>query len=201
MAVNGSSSSISISQPLIPNFKGECCEFWRIKMKTLFRSQDLWDLVESGYDNNDADGGRLREKRRKIQRHCSFFNNSSWDNFFPESQWHPLQRRLGIYCRKKFEALLLKGSFQAHEARRNRSAEKNEEKAFQASQVKGETDKKQDSAERRRGRGRGRCRFDGQERQFVGKQKWNKNSIQCYNCKIFGHIKAHCREGSQANFV
>jgi hypothetical protein len=36
-------------QPQIPIFKGENYGFWSIKMKTLFLSQELWDLVENGY--------------------------------------------------------------------------------------------------------------------------------------------------------
>ncbi|PKA66436.1 hypothetical protein AXF42_Ash007134 [Apostasia shenzhenica] len=53
MAISG--SSMSFSRPLIPIFKGKGYEFWSIKMKTLFKSQDLWDLVEIGYDDMDGD--------------------------------------------------------------------------------------------------------------------------------------------------
>jgi len=49
MATNAASSS----QPLIPIFNGEKYEYWSIKMKTLFKSQDLWDLVENGYPEPD----------------------------------------------------------------------------------------------------------------------------------------------------
>lgn len=42
------SSTINASQPQIPVFKGDSYEFWSIKMKTLFKSQDLWDLVDKG---------------------------------------------------------------------------------------------------------------------------------------------------------
>ncbi|XP_052207975.1 uncharacterized protein LOC127811829 [Diospyros lotus] len=45
MAVAGFSSS----QPLIPIFNGEKYEWWSIKMKTLLRSHELWDLVEYGF--------------------------------------------------------------------------------------------------------------------------------------------------------
>ncbi|KAA0042237.1 Retrovirus-related Pol polyprotein from transposon TNT 1-94 [Cucumis melo var. makuwa] len=49
----GSNDNAMITQPLIPIFKGEDYEFWSIRMKTLIRSQDLWDLVEQGYANSD----------------------------------------------------------------------------------------------------------------------------------------------------
>ncbi|KAM1352391.1 hypothetical protein ACFX2H_031994 [Malus domestica] len=33
-----------------PIFNGENFDFWQIKMKTIFRSHDLWDMVETGYN-------------------------------------------------------------------------------------------------------------------------------------------------------
>ncbi|XP_073120811.1 uncharacterized protein [Henckelia pumila] len=40
-------SKDSLTTP-IPVFDGESYEFWRVQMKTLFISQDLWEIVESG---------------------------------------------------------------------------------------------------------------------------------------------------------
>ena len=45
MAVVG----FSFFTPLLPIFNGEKYEWWSIKMKTLLRSQELWDLVEYGF--------------------------------------------------------------------------------------------------------------------------------------------------------
>ena len=42
-------SSSNITQPQIPQFNGKNYEYWSIKMKTLFCSQELWDLVENGF--------------------------------------------------------------------------------------------------------------------------------------------------------
>ncbi|XP_074585493.1 uncharacterized protein LOC141841246 [Curcuma longa] len=223
MAING------VSQPLIPIFKGECYEFWSIKMKTLFRSQDLWDLVEKGFDDEDADESRLKENRKKDSK--ALFILQQAKEFQGSSRVIAVKLQT---LRSEFEALLMKvlrsltpkydyivtaieeakdlsvfsfdelmGSLQAHEARRTRSVEKNDEKTFQ---VKGEIEKKEDfvgrgcgrGGFRGRGRGRGRSNFD---RQFNGDQKWNKNSVQCYGCKRFGHIKTNCRNSSQANYV
>ncbi|XP_073301409.1 uncharacterized protein [Primulina huaijiensis] len=306
MAING------VSQTLIPMFKGECYEFWNIKMKTLFKSQDLWDLVEGGFNDDDADESRLRENRKKDSKALFILQQAVHETIFSriatastsKEAWETLQKEFQGYSkviavklqtlRNEFEALLMKaneklqdflsrvisvvsqmrsygenitdaiivpkvlrrltakydyivttieeikdlfifsfdelmGSLQAHEAKRNRSVEKNEEKAFQASQVKGEIEKKENFAERirgrgsfrGRGRGRGRGRSSGQERQFFGDQKWNKStvqcygqerqpfgdqkwnksSVQCYECQKFGHIKANCPDGSQANYA
>ena len=61
----------SMSQPLIPIFSSKSYEFWSIKMKTLFKSQDLWDLIENGYADPD-DEIRLRENRKKDSKTLFF---------------------------------------------------------------------------------------------------------------------------------
>lgn len=42
-------SSNSLTQSQIMSFTGKNYDFWSIKMKTLFCSQDVWDLVENGF--------------------------------------------------------------------------------------------------------------------------------------------------------
>ncbi|XP_042423217.1 uncharacterized protein LOC122010810 [Zingiber officinale] len=247
-------------------------------MKTLFKSQDLWDLIDKGFNDEDADEGQLKENIKKdlkalfiLQQvvHETIFSRIATASFFKEA-CEILQKELQGSSKmiavklqtlgSEFEALLMKGneilqdflsrviliisqmrfygekitdaiivskvlrsltpkydyivtmieeakdlsilpfdelmgSLQAHEARRNISTEKNEEKAFQASQVKGEIEKKEDFASKGhgrggfhgRGRGKGRNHFNVQEKQFKEDQKWNKNCIQCYGCKRFGH--------------
>ena len=44
MATTNQTSSI-----LVPIFTGENYDFWNVKMKILFRSQDLWDIIEEGF--------------------------------------------------------------------------------------------------------------------------------------------------------
>ncbi|XP_021909031.1 uncharacterized protein LOC110823062 isoform X2 [Carica papaya] len=48
---------------------GEKYEFWSIKMKTLFKSQDFWDLVEYGFvdleDPDEEAEERLKETKKK----------------------------------------------------------------------------------------------------------------------------------------
>ena len=57
MATNGISTT---SQPIIPVFDGDKYEFWSIKMKTLFNSQELWEFVEDGNDDKDKDEQNLK---------------------------------------------------------------------------------------------------------------------------------------------
>ena len=62
-------AGFSSSQPLIPIFNGEKYEWWSIKVKTLLRSQELWDLVEYGFvdilEPTQEKEERLRENKRK----------------------------------------------------------------------------------------------------------------------------------------
>jgi len=42
-------SSTSLTNPQISQFNGKNYDYWAITMKTLFSSQDIWDLVENGF--------------------------------------------------------------------------------------------------------------------------------------------------------
>lgn len=57
------------AQPLIPIFIGGKYQLWSLKMKTLFKSQELWDLVENGYEESNPAPAepdqRLRENCKK----------------------------------------------------------------------------------------------------------------------------------------
>ena len=63
--------AVSISQSFFLIFTGEGYEFWAIKMKTLFRSQELWDLVEHGFEDPNDDA-RLKDNRRKDSKALFF---------------------------------------------------------------------------------------------------------------------------------
>ena len=77
----GSNDNAMTTQPLIPIFKGEDYEFWSIRMKTLIRSQDLWDLVEQGYADSD-DKGKLRENKKKDSKALVIIQQAVHDNVF-----------------------------------------------------------------------------------------------------------------------
>ena len=55
------------SKPLLSVIKGVNYPFWSLKIKTLFKSQDLWDLVEIGFIYMELDEPRqqLREAHKK----------------------------------------------------------------------------------------------------------------------------------------
>ncbi|MQL94517.1 hypothetical protein Taro_027173 [Colocasia esculenta] len=64
-------ATLNLFQSLVPIFSGENYEFWSIKLRTFFISQDLWDLVEVGYAEEEsskekaADHKELRKKDAK----------------------------------------------------------------------------------------------------------------------------------------
>ncbi|GAV61290.1 DUF4219 domain-containing protein/UBN2 domain-containing protein [Cephalotus follicularis] len=77
MAANGS----NLQQSMIPIFKGENYEFWSIKMKTLFRSQELWEIVEDGVPPNE-DQGRMRELKKRDAKALFFIQQGLHETVF-----------------------------------------------------------------------------------------------------------------------
>ncbi|CAL8116954.1 unnamed protein product [Prunus armeniaca] len=51
-----------------PIFNGENFDFWQIKMKTIFRLHELWDLVENEYKTPMMKEEELTEAERKLLR-------------------------------------------------------------------------------------------------------------------------------------
>ena len=66
----------SIPQPALPIFDGEEYGQWSIKTKTLFKSQDLWDLVDKGIAEHEEEA-RLKESRKKDAKALFFYSASS----------------------------------------------------------------------------------------------------------------------------
>ncbi|KAJ0802818.1 putative RNA-directed DNA polymerase [Helianthus annuus] len=66
----------------LPIFKGEGYEFWKIRMKTILMSQDLWDFVETGFNAADTDRMRLRDNKRKDARTLSLIQSGVHDELF-----------------------------------------------------------------------------------------------------------------------
>ena len=61
-------SKSSPTQSQILQFNGNNYEYWRIKMKNLFFSQELWDLVENGFTKppNKATYNSLSQAQKDI---------------------------------------------------------------------------------------------------------------------------------------
>ncbi|XP_074310475.1 uncharacterized protein LOC141646503 [Silene latifolia] len=81
MASNGASSN-GYSQ--LPIFKGVNYQFWELKMKTLFRSQELWELVENGFEDTKPTepDAALKEKRKKDAKALFIIQQALEEEFF-----------------------------------------------------------------------------------------------------------------------
>ena len=54
----GVSKSTSIGNTQLPQFNGKNYDYWAITMRALFSSQDLWELVEDGFEEPTDEIGR-----------------------------------------------------------------------------------------------------------------------------------------------
>ncbi|XP_074294135.1 uncharacterized protein LOC141621878 [Silene latifolia] len=99
MSTNGSSSNGLSSLPI---FKGVKYQFWELKMKTLFKSQELWELVETGFeDSKPAEPDQaLKDKRKKDAKALFILQQALDEEIFPriasattsKEAWHILQK-------------------------------------------------------------------------------------------------------------
>ncbi|XP_039134292.1 uncharacterized protein LOC120271680 [Dioscorea cayenensis subsp. rotundata] len=59
-----SSSPVSLSQAYVPVFSGAEYGRWSLRMKTVFRSQEVWDLVEKGWVESKDEAVEKENKKR-----------------------------------------------------------------------------------------------------------------------------------------
>ncbi|CAL8152752.1 unnamed protein product [Prunus armeniaca] len=58
-------------EPQAPIFNGENYEFWSIRMKTIFKSHGLWELVEKGIESSDSKGVDESDAKKKEKEESS----------------------------------------------------------------------------------------------------------------------------------
>ena len=68
-------SSTTLTNPQIPQFNGKNYDYWAITMKAVLSSQDIWDLVENGFQEladaaaynvlSQVERDLLRDNRKK----------------------------------------------------------------------------------------------------------------------------------------
>ncbi|KAL4317891.1 hypothetical protein GQ457_18G020820 [Hibiscus cannabinus] len=78
MGTNSSSSS----QLPIPLFNGEKYQFWSVKMQTLFKPQDLWELVEECIAETD-DVAKIKENKKKDAKALYLLQQAIHEDIFP----------------------------------------------------------------------------------------------------------------------
>jgi hypothetical protein len=89
--VMASTSNLSWSSVQVPVFLGENYDFWCIKMKSLFVSINLWDMVESGYQTpesisslTEAQQKGIEEEQKQISWSSRNDSKGSLKNYFPK---------------------------------------------------------------------------------------------------------------------
>ena len=85
-----SSSNPTIQQSYVPIFDGENYDFWCVKMRTLFISLDLWDLIENGVVEpaststlTEQEQRNLKEKKQRDANALSKIQQGVSNNVFP----------------------------------------------------------------------------------------------------------------------
>ena len=51
----------------LPIFTGENFDLWKLKLKTYFIAQKLWDVVKTGYNKSDSDVTLSETERKKLE--------------------------------------------------------------------------------------------------------------------------------------
>ncbi|XP_049936006.1 retrovirus-related Pol polyprotein from transposon TNT 1-94 [Nymphaea colorata] len=104
------SNTLNLSQSLVPIFNGENYEFWNIKMKTYFISQDLWELVENGYAETEVSkaAGKSIEKidvkefRKKDAKALSVLQQAVSETVFPTIAGAEKSSEAWLFLKQKF---------------------------------------------------------------------------------------------------
>lgn len=107
MAVN-INNVISISQPMVPIFKGVSYLIWSVKIKIVFLTHDLWDLVENDLPKYDAQEGRLtiskKKKNQMKKKGCNgpilHPSNFGWDDVPKNNGSSLVKGSVGIASRR-----------------------------------------------------------------------------------------------------
>ncbi|XP_076907079.1 uncharacterized protein LOC143563426 [Bidens hawaiensis] len=63
-------------------FKGDGYAFWSIRMKTILRSRDLWDLVVTGINETEADSNKLKAAQKRDAYAMALIQQAVHDQLF-----------------------------------------------------------------------------------------------------------------------
>lgn len=98
MATNSTSK---VPLPTPPFFKGEAYELWSVKMKTLFRSQGLWKVVEQGVLTVGTEAQKEESQKDDAQAlyliqqavDASIFNRITSTTASAKDAWEQIQKQ------------------------------------------------------------------------------------------------------------
>ncbi|KAL3502352.1 hypothetical protein ACH5RR_036801 [Cinchona calisaya] len=100
MASNG--EVVCSAQPLIPIFKGKGYKFWSIRMRTLLKSQDLWDLVEHGFGDPNEET-KLKENKKKDSKPLVIIEQAIHDSIFSRNAVTTTSKQACSILQKQFQ--------------------------------------------------------------------------------------------------
>ena len=91
--VKMAATSTSLTNPQIPQFNGKNYDYWEITMKDMFSSQDIWELVENGFQElvdavtynalTHAEKDALRDNRKKDSKSLFYIFQAVHESIFP----------------------------------------------------------------------------------------------------------------------
>lgn len=91
-------------QPQLPRLNGKNYKQWNIMMKALFGSQDLWEIVENGYDEpadqtslNPQQLTALKENRKKDKKALFFIYQAVDEAIFERISAQKHQKKPGTF--------------------------------------------------------------------------------------------------------
>ena len=89
----GANRSMSIGNTQLPQFNGKNYDYWEITMRALFASQDLWELVEDGFEEStdensfnaltQAEKDLLKNNRKKDSKALFYLYQPIHESVFP----------------------------------------------------------------------------------------------------------------------
>lgn len=89
----GTNTSMSIGNTQLPQFNGKNYDYWAITVRALFSSQDLWELVEDGFEEpadenavnalTQAEKDFMKSNRKKDSKSLFYLYQSMHESVFP----------------------------------------------------------------------------------------------------------------------
>lgn len=79
-----------VAQLSIPMFNGENYDIWYLKAKTVFQAQNLWELVQNGYNEpeegaelTDVETRTLKDTKRRDAKALAYIQQAMSEFIFP----------------------------------------------------------------------------------------------------------------------
>ncbi|CAN6552218.1 unnamed protein product [Malus baccata var. baccata] len=192
-----------------PIFNGENFDFWQIKMKTIFRSYELWNMVESGYrapakeeELREAERKLLRENVVKDARALGIIQGAVSDQIFPriatqESAKAGYEQRLDRQGKSSMEKAFASLKFSPKSKKFNGQPNSNKyHKNFKPKEK--QWSKKGDWSNKVGFTMKNEANNTGDKCKFF------KNKVKCHKCNKIGHIARYCNANKtvrQVNFA